>query len=144
MNRFLLAGAIVAAFGTCALAQAPVTPAQPVAPAIPNAGMPGSTILAVPGYTLPNGNPGKGYYVSGGAVAGYNGYYPFDSGYYQLGGTDGLARVTGFYTMVYPGGGSGNGSGNGEGNTGATTVPMGEPVYAAPSHFHQKKWFHRR
>jgi len=41
-----------------------------------------------------------GFYKSGGVLVGSNGYFPYDTGAYLLGGTDGLARSMGFYTMV--------------------------------------------
>jgi hypothetical protein len=47
-------------------------------------------------------NPGLGFYKSGGVLVGSQGYYPYDTGAFLLGGTDGLARYTGFFAMVYP------------------------------------------
>jgi hypothetical protein len=36
-------------------------------------------------------------------VVGAYGFYPYDTGDWLLGGTDGLTRQSGSFTMVYPG-----------------------------------------
>ena len=73
--------------------------------------------------------PPQGFYKSGGVLVGADGYYPFDTGDYLLGGTQGLARSTGFFYMVpsataYAG----------------PTVEASASVYATGRH----RFFHRR
>jgi hypothetical protein len=59
-------------------------------------------------------------------VVGVYGYYPYDTGHWLLGGTDGLTRQSGAFTMVYPEA------------SGAVAAPHG-------SHFHGKLFgkFHK-
>jgi hypothetical protein len=44
----------------------------------------------------------------GGVIVGTTGYYPYDSGAWLLGNTDGLTRHSGPYTMVFPDGNAGD------------------------------------
>ncbi|HEY1186068.1 MAG TPA: hypothetical protein VGE74_00365 [Gemmata sp.] len=132
MKRFVLAAGLVVAVGRLVSAQpvptppAPITPApgppagnvQPppihppstppvppppvaVQPAVenPSFGAPAPNVFVPPG--TPPG-PAVPFVKSGGLVVGVYGYYPYDSGQWLLGGTDGLTRQSGAYTMVYP------------------------------------------
>lgn len=51
--------------------------------------------------------PPQGFYKSGGVLVGADGYFPFDTGDYLLGGTQGLTRSTGFFYMIPTGSASG-------------------------------------
>jgi hypothetical protein len=77
MNRFVFAAVLATLFGSRADAQV---------------------------YVDTTGNPGLGFYKSGNVLVGSNGYYPYDTGDYALAGFAGLARQSGFFTMVGPGG----------------------------------------
>jgi len=46
------------------------------------------------------GKPPVGFFKSGSVLVGENGYYPFDTGAYALGGYDGLTRQYGSFVMV--------------------------------------------
>jgi hypothetical protein len=71
-------------------------------------GYPAALPSAAPVYS-PFGYITNGYYKSGGVFVGGNGSFPFDSGNILLGGTDGLARVSGSYQLVVMPGAAGNG-----------------------------------
>ncbi|MBP3955915.1 hypothetical protein J8F10_11525 [Gemmata sp. G18] len=110
MKRFVIAAGLVAALGLSAGAQPPPqqpsTPPPPpppvavhptlVAPAI---GSPAPNVFVPPG--TPPG-PAIPFYKSGGLVVGVYGLYPYDTGHWLLGGTDGVTRQSGAFTMVYP------------------------------------------
>ncbi|MBA4064223.1 MAG: hypothetical protein C0501_11010 [Isosphaera sp.] len=105
MTRYLLALAPVLAFTTDAAAQLPVLPGQvsggvvgPPPPLPPPPAYPGPTPTPGP----PVITPGAGFYKSNGVLVGADGWYPYDSGYWLLGGTDGFVRSTGHFRMVYP------------------------------------------
>ncbi len=109
MKRFAIAAVLVAALGLSASAQPPVyppttpPPLKPplgVAPRVelPPVGAPAPNVFVPPG--TPPG-PAIPVYRSGGVVVGVYGYYPYDSGDWLLGGTDGLTRQRGAFTMVY-------------------------------------------
>jgi hypothetical protein len=90
MKRYAIAVVLLAALGRTAGAQPPVlveTPPRPVVtpPVI---------------IQIPASKPPVGFYKSGHVLVGADGYYPFDSGDYLLGGTDGLARFRGHFVMV--------------------------------------------
>ena len=90
MTRFAIAAVLAAAFSSAAGAQpAPVTVSPPVAvlPRVPE---------AFAGPAIP-------FHKSGGVVVGTRGLYPFDTGDWLLGGTEGLSRYAGSFTMVGPG-----------------------------------------
>jgi hypothetical protein len=92
MIRYLIAATAVLAFGSHALTQTP-----------PKTVLPAPTPMVVPPAPVPQSlSVPQGFFVSGGALIGSNGSYPYDSGMYLLGGSD-TARVTGYYRMVYPG-----------------------------------------
>jgi opacity protein-like surface antigen len=97
MRRFLIAAALAAALGPPAAAQ-PVpemTPPIPPPPAVykPNVYVPPGT---PPGPAIP-------FHKSTGVVVGAYGLYPYDTGEWLLGGTEGFSRQSGSFTMVYPG-----------------------------------------
>jgi hypothetical protein len=60
-------------------------------------------VAPLPTYVGPPG-PGIPYQKSTGLIVGTTGYYPYDTGAWLLGGTDGLTRQSGAFTMVFPGG----------------------------------------
>ncbi|MDY3557151.1 hypothetical protein R5W24_006338 [Gemmata sp. JC717] len=122
MKRFGLATVLVAALGHSAGAQPAPTPAPtvvqpppvyppstppPPAPPVgvtptleaPPVGAPAPNVFVPPG--TPPG-PAFPFAKSGGLVVGVYGYYPYDTGVWLRGGTDGLTRQSGAFTMVYP------------------------------------------
>lgn len=130
MRRFVLAAGLAAALAHTAGAQpVPNPPAPAPAPAAPTTvqpppvyppttpppppppvgvqprvdappvGAPAPNVFVPPG--TPPG-PAIPFAKSGGLVVGVYGYYPYDSGNWLLGGTDGLTRQSGAFTMVYP------------------------------------------
>lgn len=129
MKRIGLAAVLVAAVGHTAAAQPapqpaapapagaptvvqpppvypPSTPPPPAAPVgvhptlvAPPVGAPAPNVFVPPG--TPAG-PAIPFAKSGGLVVGVYGYYPYDTGAWLLGGTDGLTRQSGAFTMVYP------------------------------------------
>lgn len=135
MKRFASAAVLAAALGHTAGAQPvpnpPITPAPapaagnvgqppvypPSTPPVPPApiavqptvenppvGAPAPNVFVPPG--TPPG-PAIPFVKSGGVVVGVYGYYPYDTGNWLLGGTDGLTRQSGAFTMVYPESGGG-------------------------------------
>jgi hypothetical protein len=92
MTRFLIAAIVWLACGQPTPAQAPSGTVLP-AP---------TPMLVTPSPALLPSGGSHGFVVSGGAVIGANGSYPYDSGMYLLGGST-TARATGYYRMVYPG-----------------------------------------
>lgn len=118
MKRFVIAAVLVAALGLSAGAQPPPNPADlrpgvtappmpPLTPpaavqpnvAAPPVGAPAPNVFVPPG--TPPG-PALPFYKSGGVVVGVYGYYPYDTGAWLLGGTEGTTRQSGAFTMVYP------------------------------------------
>jgi hypothetical protein len=101
MTRFFLATVLVAALGPVAAAQQPppVVPQQPVrvpdAPALP------PVAVQLPQSPPPFGPPIT-YHKSGGILVGPYGIYPYDTGWWLLGDTQGQTRQSGSFTMVYP------------------------------------------
>ena len=107
--------------------QAPVAPPGPGAKVVPlPAPIPAPIVIPVT-----SAKPPSGFYKSGGVLVGADGYYPFDTGAYLLGGFDGLTRYSGTFYMVSPG---------------AATAPPIEPVplHAAPPGHTRGRLFHRR
>lgn len=117
MKRFVSAAGLVAALGLSAGAQpTPLVPPKPgpTAPPLPPLTSPVAvqpTVLAPPvGEPAPNvlvppgtpPGPAIPFYKSGGVAVGVYGYYPYDTGAWLLGDTDGTTRQTGAFTMVYP------------------------------------------
>jgi hypothetical protein len=110
----------------------PIVPPRPGAKMVPvPASVPAPIVIPVT-----SAKPPSGYYKSGGVLVGADGYYPFDTGRYLLGGFDGLTRYSGTYYMVAPG---------------AATVPLQAappiepiPIYAAPAGPTRGRLFHRR
>jgi hypothetical protein len=79
------------------------------------------------------GKPPVGFFKSGSVLVGENGYYPFDTGAYALGGYDGLTRQYGSFVMVPPGS---------AGVPGASLPAFADyPIMTAPAH---GRLFHRR
>jgi hypothetical protein len=108
---------------------APLTSAQPIPSGPPLAPAPGPVIIPIPTV-----KPPYGYYKSGGLLVGADGYLPFDTGPYLLGGYEGLTRYSGSFVMVPPGPLS----------TPYGFEPTTTPIYptgSAPSHW---RLFHRR
>lgn len=77
---------------------APLVSAQPLPSGPPPGPAPGPIIIPVT-----SAKPPYGYYKSGGVLVGADGYLPFDTGPYLLGGFDGLTRYSGSFVMVPPG-----------------------------------------
>ena len=94
MTRYAAAMAVVALLAPHCDAQ-PV----PVAPPGPGAATPPAPIV----IPITSSKPPSGFYKSGGVLVGADGYYPFDTGHYLLGGFDGLTRYSGSFVMVPPG-----------------------------------------
>jgi hypothetical protein len=126
MTRFILAAALVAVIASRSDAQP-----TPIAPPTP-AATPAPIVIPVPVV-----KPPEGYYKSGNVLVGADGYYPFDTGRYLLGGFDGLARYHGTYYMVSPGAATAQ-------QTPAQSVVEPSPSYASPVNGHRGRFFHRR
>jgi len=95
MKQYAIALVLTALLSVPAIAQPPIAFGPP--PAIPHQTvLPGPT--PSPGPPVPNTGV-YGFYKSGGVLVGSNGYFPYDTGAYLMGGTDGLARSMGYYTM---------------------------------------------
>ncbi len=116
MTRFAIAAVLAAALHSTAGAQpAPSAPPPPAPVAEP--------LPAAPVATVPVG-PALTYYKSGGFIIGADGFYPYDTGNWLLGGTEGLTRQRGTFRME------------------VTDEPLvGAP---APGHFHGKHRLFRR
>lgn len=104
MKRSAIAFVLVGILGMPAAAQPPLTFGPPPAAFGPPPNI-APHQLVLPGPTPTPGTPVRntgvsGYYKSGGVLVGSNGLFPYDSGAYLLGGTDGLARSSGFYMIV--------------------------------------------
>ena len=127
MTRFATA-AVLMAF-TAARGEAQTVPVAPPAPGVTPAP------IVIP---ITSAKPPSGYYKSGGILVGADGYYPFDTGQYLLGGFDGLARYSGTYVMVPPG------AANLPLQTAVPSVVESVPVYAPPASGHRGRFFHRR
>ncbi|MFM8274692.1 MAG: hypothetical protein ACKODX_20505 [Gemmata sp.] len=125
MKRLVLSAVLVAALGLSAGAQPPPAyppstppPLEPpvgVQPflAAPPVGAPAPNVFVPPG--APPG-PAIPFYKSGGVAVGVYGYYPYDTGHWLLGGTDGLSRQHGSFTMVFPESSGAVGVGHGHGH----------------------------
>ena len=119
MTRLVIAAALVAALGPPVEAQPTPTvpsvpPAQPKPQPVPEMRTPLPPVLPEPPppavyqpnvYVPPGATPGPAipFHKSGGVVVGAYGLYPYDTGDWLLGGTEGLTRQSGSFTMVYPG-----------------------------------------
>ena len=129
MTRFAVAVVLAVVSARAAVAQpapappdasTPVTPAVPLPPGalpastIPPGTVPPGTPLPPPPppavyqpdvYVRPGTPPGPAipYHKSTGLVIGAYGFYPYDTGDWLLGGTQGVTRSRGSFTMVYPG-----------------------------------------
>lgn len=91
MTRFAIAAVLAAALSPAAGAQpAPVTVSPPVA--------------VLPTVPAEFAGPAIPFHKSGGVIVGTRGLYPFDTGDWLLGGTEGLSRYSGSFTMIGPGG----------------------------------------
>ncbi len=118
MKRFVIAAVLVAALGLSAGAQQPDPPpntstgvtAPPLPPLAPPVAVQPSVVAPPLGASAPNvfvppgtpPGPAIPFYKSGGVVVGVYGYYPYDTGAWLLGGTDGTTRQSGAFTMVFP------------------------------------------
>ena len=91
MRRFVISAALLICF-------VPVANAQP-APSGPPVGAPPQSIV----IPVTSAKPPYGFYKSGGVLVGADGYLPFDTGPFLLGGYDGLTRYSGSFVMVPPG-----------------------------------------
>jgi hypothetical protein len=124
MTRYVVATALLVSLAPAAGAQ-PV----PINPPPGTVSAPGPIVIPIT-----SAKPPSGFYKSGGVLVGADGYYPFDTGPYLLGGYEGLTRYSGSFVMVPPGG--------------AHAAPAGPelaaPVYAAPYSGHRGRLFHRR
>ena len=90
MTRFAIAAVLAAALSPAAGAQpAPVTVSPPVA--------------VLPTVPAEFAGPAIPFHKSGGVIVGTRGLYPFDTGDWLLGGTEGVNRYAGSFTMVGPG-----------------------------------------
>jgi hypothetical protein len=98
MKRYAISLVLTAILGLPAFGQPPLAFGPP--PPTPHqAVLPGP--IPTPPPTAPIASSGyEGFYKSGSVIVGRNGYFPYDTGVYLLGGTDGLARSIGFYTMM--------------------------------------------
>jgi hypothetical protein len=113
---------------------APLASAQPIPSGPALAPAPGPIIIPIPTV-----KPPYGYYKSGGVLVGADGYLPFDTGPYLLGGYEGLTRYSGSFVMVPPAPLSAPyGLEPGTVTESAATL---YPTGAAPSHW---RLFHRR
>ena len=126
MTQYAAAMAVVALLAPHCDAQ-PV----PVAPPGPGAATPPAPIV----IPITSAKPPSGFYKSGGVLVGADGYYPFDTGHYLLGGFDGLTRYSGSFVMVPPGAPVSS--------TPAVASDPG-PVMAVPYSGHRGRLFHRR
>jgi hypothetical protein len=116
MRRFVIAAVLVAALGPAVGAQQPI-PTQPPPKPQPVPAMPVPQLPELPPvppppavyhpdvYVPPGARPGPAipFHKSTGVVVGAYGFYPYDTGEWLLGGTDGLTRQSGSFTMVAPG-----------------------------------------
>lgn len=117
MRRFVTAAVLVAALGSAGAAQPvpSVPPAPPKPQPVPEMPVPLPPALPEPPpppavyhpnvHVPPGASPGPAipFHKSGGVVIGAYGFYPYDTGEWLLGGTEGLTRQSGSFTMVYPG-----------------------------------------
>lgn len=109
MMRALSAAVLVAVLAPAAGAQpAPAPPAVPVMaiPFPPELPVPPPPAVFQPNVFVPPGarpGPAIPFHKSGGVVVGAYGFYPYDTGNWLLGGTEGLTRQSGSFTMVGPG-----------------------------------------
>jgi hypothetical protein len=115
MRQFICAAVMVAVFGSSVGAQPiPTVPLQPPrVPATPQMPQPQPLppdppppAAYQPNVVVPPGvqpGPAIPFHKSTGVVVGAYGLYPYDTGNWLLGGTDGLTRQSGSFTMVFPG-----------------------------------------
>ncbi len=96
MKRYLIAAMVSVALSASADAQFMEVGPPPLMPSLNPPPVPGPTPAPGP----PIATQGGGFYKSGGVFVGANGVYPYDTGLYLLGGTDGFARSTGTFRMV--------------------------------------------
>jgi hypothetical protein len=109
MRRFAIAAVLVAVFGSTAGAQ-PIPTVQPkpeptpVLEMVPPVPPPPPAVYQPNVFVPPGTRPGPAvpFHKSGGVVVGAYGFYPYDTGDWLLGGTEGLTRQSGSFTMVGP------------------------------------------
>jgi len=132
MTRFAIAAVLVTLHAACGKAQpVPVAPPGPGGVKAP-APLPAPAPIIIP---VTSAKPPSGYYKSGGVLVGADGYYPFDTGAYLLGGFDGLTRYSGSFYMV-----------PGPLSTVPAASPLAEPspLVAVPATAPRAGLFHRR
>src|SRR5262245_6620558 len=95
MTRYATAALLIAALGVPASAQ--VQAPGGVVPPGTSVPLPSPNPLIV---AVPVAKPPTGFYKSGQVLVGSNGLFPFETGAYLLGGTDGLTRYGGFFYMA--------------------------------------------
>ena len=110
----------------------PSSPPIPIRP--PTAPPRGPMLVEITGV-----NPPSGYYKSGALIVGADGYLPFDTHGYLLGGYEGLTRYSGSFVMVPPGS-QGIANSSGPTLTSENSWPS-YPAVSAPAH---GRLFHRR
>lgn len=143
MTRFIAAVVLVSLAAARGEAQpVPIAPPGPGARPVPVPVVPpgpGARLAPTPvpmraPIVIPvtSAKPPAGYYKSGGVLVGADGYYPFDTGPYLLGGFEGLTRYSGTYVMV-------------PGAVAHPPVASGPvPVEFAPAAVPRGRFFHRK
>jgi hypothetical protein len=111
MNRYALVAFMLAVLGTPAMAQVPISgaippwsPPSPIPPALPVPPMP-PTLLVPSAPTIihvPAGKPLVGFAKTYGEMVGVDGYYPFDTGEYNLAAYAGNTRSFGTFVITLP------------------------------------------
>jgi hypothetical protein len=127
MTRFATAAVLVSVLASRGDGQS-----VPISPPGPGAATP-PTPLVIP---ITSAKPPSGFYKSGGVLVGADGYFPFDTGHYLLGGFDGLTRYSGTFVMVPPGYSSMPSP------TSSAPVIAGDPAPVIAGH--RGRLFHRR
>jgi hypothetical protein len=105
MNRYALAAIFLGMIGSSAVAQTPISgatppwsppspqsPPQPIYPPPPSPGV----------IRVPSGQPMVGYYKMDALLVGADGFYPYDTGEYNLAGLQGNARSFGTFVITLP------------------------------------------
>jgi hypothetical protein len=99
MMRYAASSLLLLWLAPLAAAQYAPPPSLPV-PIRPPTAPPSPGPVVIP---ITSAKPPSGYYRSGGVLVGGDGYFPFDTHSYLLGGYEGLTRYWGSFVMVPPG-----------------------------------------